>query len=150
MKTGANGFKVIKEFEKCRLWAFKPILTDPWTIGWGHTKGVFAGDTCTQEQADAWLLEDIKECEDGVNNHCKVTLTQNEFDALISFSYNVGVYALANSTLLRLLNSEDRLGASAQFARWNKSKGIPLEGLSRRRAVEARLFLTPDSEKFDV
>jgi lysozyme len=149
MKTGANGFKVIKDFEKCRLWAFKPILTDPWTIGWGRTKNVRAGDTCTQEQADTWLLEDIKECEIGVGR-CKVSLTQNEFDALVSFSYNVGVGALANSTLLRLLNSGDRLGAAAQFARWNKSKGIPLAGLSRRRAAEARLFMTPDSEKFDV
>ncbi len=150
MKTSKNGLELIKHFEQCRYKAFKPIVTDPWTIGWGRTHGVNAGDVCTREQADQWLVEDVASAEHDVTINCTVPLTQNQFDALVSFAYNLGGPALWASTLLKMVNSGDMAGAAGQFGRWNKSKGMVLAGLTRRRAAEARLFQTPDSEAFSV
>jgi lysozyme len=149
-KTGPNGFALIKHFESCRVKAFKPIPTDPWTIGWGRTKGVLAGDTCTQAQADAMLEEDLAVAEDDVIKGATVNLTQNQFDALVSFVYNCGGPAFWASTLRRLLNAGDFKGAAEQFPRWNKSAGVVLDGLTRRRDAEKRLFLTPDDKPFEV
>src|SRR5688572_15665837 len=81
---------LVKKWEGCRLEAFKPIPSDPWTIGWGRTRGVRKGDTCTQEQADDWLMEDLLEARNAIERAVMVPLNQNQFDALCSFTYNVG------------------------------------------------------------
>lgn len=150
MSTGANGLELIKHFESCRLDAFKPIPTDPWTIGWGRTRGVQVGDTCTREQADDWLVEDVRVAEMDVETLVTLPLTANQYDALVSFAYNLGGPSLAASTLLKRLNAGDISGAADQFLRWNKSKGVVLPGLTRRREAERKLFLTPDNEKFMI
>lgn len=143
MKTASAGKELIKHFESCRLKAYPDPGTGgaPWTIGWGHTGGVRPSDTCTLAQADAWFDEDLEEHEGYVNQLVKVLLTQNQFDALVSFCYNVGPTNLSSSTLLRKLNEEDYAGAAAQFLRWNKASGRVLPGLTRRREMERELFL---------
>jgi lysozyme len=149
VSIGTNGLNLIKHFEQCRLEAFKPIPTDPWTIGWGRTRAVRQGDTCTQEQADQWLIEDVRQAEDAVERGTTEPLTQNQFDALTSFIYNCGETAFWSSTMRKLLNNgADRVSVADQLLRWNKSKGVVLAGLTRRREAERKLFLTPDLQKF--
>lgn len=148
MNIGANGLALIKSFENLRLVAFKPIPSDPWTIGWGRAHGVSEGDTCTREQADAWLLEDVTEAERAVSKYCTQPLNQNQFDALVSFTYNVGGGGFASSTMLRHLNDGDYQAAAAQFKLWNKAGGATLAGLTRRRESERRLFCTMLGEEF--
>ena len=136
------GLALIKSFETCQLVAFKPTPNDVWTIGWGRTRGVNQGDTCTQEQADAWLLEDCAEAETCVEDNVTAALNDNEFSACVCLAYNIGCHAFENSTLVHMLNQADYNGAEAQFARWNKQGGRILNGLTRRRAAEAALFAT--------
>lgn len=145
MQTSDRGLEFIKHHEGLETKAYPdPGSADgnPWTIGVGHTKGVKKGDTCTVEQAMAWLREDVQGAEAAVLRLVNVPLSQAEFDALVSFVFNVGVGAFEKSTLLRMLNDEDREGAAAQFKRWNKNDGRVMAGLTRRRAEEARLFET--------
>lgn len=144
MNTSERGVGLIKEFESCRLEAYDDG-GGVWTIGWGTTRypnGRFVapGDVCTQQEADQWLMEDIMEAEDAVDRYVSVPINQNQFDALVSFTYNCGSMALLNSTLLKLLNARDDVGAARQFKRWNKDNGKEVAGLTRRRAVEAKLF----------
>ena len=141
MNIGDRGLALIKSFEGLRLEAYLDSVGVP-TIGYGHTKDVQMGDTCTEEQADEWLREDCADAEECVNSAVSVPLTQNEFDALVSFVFNLGCGALRRSTLLRLLLDSDYDGAAAQFHRFNKAGGQPLAGLTRRRAAEAKLFET--------
>lgn len=143
MQTSDRGLEFIKHHEGLETKAYPdPGSADgnPWTIGVGHTNGVKKGDTCTVEQAMAWLREDVHGAEAAVNRLVKVALTQDEFDALVSFVFNVGAGAFENSTLLRLLNAGDYDGAAAQFKRWNKNDGRVMAGLTRRREAEARMF----------
>ena len=145
---GAAGLALLKSFEGCKLTAYPDPGTggEPWTIGWGRTGGVKRGDTCTQAQADAWLLQDLDRFEQAVERLVSVTLTQNQFDALVSFCYNVGTGSLHSSTLLRKLLAGDYEGAQQQFARWNRAGGKEMPGLTRRRAAEAELFGQPDGD----
>lgn len=140
MKLGAAGTALIQSYEKCRLEAYMPTPDDVPTIGWGHTRGVAMGDTCTQEQADAWFLEDIAWVEECVNRAVTMPLTQPEFDSLCSLCFNIGCRAFSGSTLVRLLNNGDYDGAAEQFSHWNKQHGKELAGLTKRRAAEAELF----------
>lgn len=121
-----------------------------WTIGWGHTLGVHAGMTCTQEQAEAWLDSDLDDAEHAVCTFVTVPLNDNEFDAMVSFAYNVGTQAFMTSTLLRKLNAGDRAAVPAEMARWNKITvaGVKQvsQGLVNRRAAEAALFVLPVEE----
>lgn len=133
------GLALIKTYEGCKLTAYL-CPAGKWTIGYGRTTNVKKGDTCSQAQADAWLLEEYEAFESKVRALVKVALTANQLGALVSFAYNVGVGALKDSTLLRLLNAADYSGAAAQFARWNKGGGKVLPGLVKRRAAEAALF----------
>lgn len=133
------GLALIKTYEGCKLTAYL-CPAGKWTIGYGRTTNVKKGDTCTQAQADAWLLQEYDAFERKVRALLKVPVTDNQLGALVSFAYNVGVGALASSTLLRLLNAGDYKGAAAQFARWNKAAGSALAGLTKRRAAEAALF----------
>ena len=140
MILGPQGAALIKDYEKCRLSAYLPTSDDVPTLGWGHTKGVSMGDTCTQAQADAWFLEDVAWAEDCVNEAVKVELTQQQFDACVSLCFNIGCRGFKTSTLVRKLNEGDVAGASLQFLRWDKQRGKVLAGLTRRRMAEAKLF----------
>lgn len=140
MNISETGIALIKAFETCRLEAFKPTPNDVWTIGWGHTRGVKEGDTCTQEQADAWLIADLQIAENCVRQCVTAHLTQGEYDAIVSFTYNLGCMALRGSTLLRKLNAGDYDGAAAEFKKWDHQAGQVLAGLTRRRKEEQALF----------
>jgi lysozyme len=140
VKLGEKGAELIKAYEELRLEAYLPTPDDVPTIGWGHTRGVAMGDTCTREQAQIWFMEDIAWAVDCVNRAVKVPMTQPEFDALCSLCFNIGCPAFSGSTLVKLLNESDYDGASEQFRRWNKQNGKVLAGLTNRRAAEAALF----------
>lgn len=145
MKTSQQGgVTVMHHFESCKLKAYPDPGSkngEPWTIGWGHTgPEVKPGLVWTQAQADAAFLEDLRSFERDVGSLVKVPLTQGQFDALVSFAYNVGLASLNKSTLLRLLNAGDYAGAALQFRRWNKNDGQVMRGLTRRRAAEEGLF----------
>jgi|TARA_Y100000289_G_scaffold64752_1_gene77147 lysozyme len=139
MKTAQKGLELIKHFEGCELTAYK-CPAGVWTIGYGHIKGVSEGMTITQEQAEQMLLDELVEYENYINELVSVDLSQNQFDALVSWVYNLGPSNLRSSTLLKVLNSGDYNGVPAQIMRWNKAGGKVLEGLTRRREAEARLF----------
>lgn len=115
-----------------------------WTIGWGHIAGVHEGMTCTLDQAQAWLDDDLDDSEIAVSTLVKAPLTDNQFDALVSLVYNIGTEAFRTSTILRLLNARNYASAAAQFARWNKItvKGEVQvsNGLTNRRTAEAGEF----------
>lgn len=151
MNIDQTGLDLIKQFEGLRLNAYKDSAGIP-TIGYGHTKGVEMGQTITQAQADQFLKEDCKDAEGAVNKLVEVPITQNMFDALVSFVFNLGAGALKGSTLLKLLNKHDYQGASEQFARWvyatnaKTGKKEVLNGLVKRREAERKLFLTIDEK----
>ncbi len=140
MKISQNGIDLIKEFEGCRLTAYK-CPAGVYTIGYGHTDGVKYGMTITQKQADEYLKEDLKRFENGVNNLVKVTLSQGQFDALVSFAFNCGVSALKTSTLLKLLNQGKYDKAAEEFDKWVYAGRIKVHGLVRRRKAEKEMFL---------
>lgn len=144
MKTSQAGIDLIKQFEGLELTAYPDPGTggEPWTIGYGHTGGVKPGDTVTEAEAEELLRQDLEKFEDCVNAYVSVPITQSQFDALVSFAFNVGCGALKSSTLLRLLNNGDTEAAAAQFGRWNKAAGRVLAGLTRRRGAERDLFQT--------
>lgn len=131
----------LKAREQFRPCAFKPTKRDVWTIGYGHTAGVKPGDTCTLEQGHALLEGDVAWAVEAVNRAVTVPLTQSQFDALVSFVYNVGAPAFFTSTLLKKLDAGDYAGAAAEFARWNHQGGEVLEGLTVRREQERDRFL---------
>jgi len=121
-----------------------------WTIGFGETDGVRPGDTCTREEAERWLCEDLTERARAVRDLCKVEPSPNELGALVSLAYNVGLSGLAKSTVMRAHNAGDRQAASRAFGLWNKAKDPDsgalreLPGLTARRAREAALYLQPE------
>lgn len=139
MHISQQGLDLIKSFEGLRLSAYR-CPADVWTIGYGTTAGVKPGQTITKERAEELLREDVKRFEGYVDRLVKVPLTQGMFDALVSFTYNLGPGALEKSTLLDQLNRSDYDGAAEQFGRWVKGGGKTLPGLVRRRAAERALF----------
>ncbi|WP_338149530.1 lysozyme [Acinetobacter higginsii] len=145
-KTTSNvGLDLIASFEGTKLKAYDDGV-GVWTIGIGTTvypNGVKVkkGDSCTLDQAKTYFAHDLKRFEASVNNLVKVPLSQNQFDALVSLTYNIGSTAFKNSTLLKKLNAKDYAGAADQFLRWNKGGGKVLKGLVRRREAERALFL---------
>lgn len=145
MKTSNSGINLIKSFEGERLNAYDDGV-GVWTIGFGTIKypngvRVKKGDACTKEQAEAYLKNDLVKFESAINRLVEVSLNQNQFDALASFTYNLGETNLSNSTLLKKLNAYDYKGAADQFERWNKAGGKVMTGLTRRRKAEKELFL---------
>ena len=135
------GVRLVQEFEGCRLDAYRCPAGIP-TIGYGATgPDIRMGMVWTQEQADERLAEDLARFAAGVERLVQVDLTDNQFAAIVSFAFNVGLGALRDSTLLRKLNAGDYLGAADQLPRWNKGGGRVLAGLTRRRAAERGLFL---------
>ncbi|WP_370584688.1 lysozyme [Oculatella sp. LEGE 06141] len=139
-QINTQGLELLKSFEGLRLTAYRDAV-GVWTIGYGTTTGVRPGMRITQSQAEALLRQDLLRFETAVNNLVKVPLTDNQFSALVSFTYNVGERALGTSTLLRLLNQGNYRGAANEFLRWNKAGGRVLAGLTRRRNAERTLFL---------
>ena len=139
MNLGYNGTKILKFFEGCKLTAYQDSV-GVWTIGYGHTKGVYDGMTITQEEAEQMLLTELEEYEGYVEKYVTVPLTQNQFDALVVWVYNLGPTNFRNSTLLKELNSGNYTAAGKEITRWNKAGGKVLAGLVRRREAEARLF----------
>ena len=115
---------------------------DPWTIGWGSTgANIKKGTVWSQKQCDERFEEHVGEFADKVARLLGSAKTsQSQFDAMVSFAYNVGVGNLASSTLLKMHKAADYAGAAGQFARWNKAAGKVLPGLTKRRAAEAALY----------
>lgn len=141
--TSAAGIDLLKQFESCRLKAYKALPTEKYyTIGYGHYgPDVKQGMTITPAQAEDMLKSDLQKYEKAVNYYVKVDITQNMFDMLVSFSYNCGTDALKKSTLLKCLNAGNYIGAAVQFKDWNKSGGKVIPGLTDRREKERTLFL---------
>ena len=139
MRISQEGVNLIKHFEGCRLEAYK-CPAGVWTIGYGHTKGVKEGDAIEQEAAEAFLIEDLEAFEQAVARLVKVPLTQQQFDALVSFTFNLGAGNLERSTLLEKLNGYQYGKVPEQLMRWVRAGGQVLDGLVKRRAAEAALF----------
>jgi lysozyme len=138
-----EGFKLLTTFEGCELKAYDDG-GGVWTIGYGHTKGVFEGMSITQAQAEQFLQDDLEKFESFVEDAVKVTVNDDQYSALVCFCFNVGPGngGFGSSTLLKKLNAGDYKGASGQFLRWNKVNGEPWLGLTRRRLAEQALFLS--------
>jgi lysozyme len=139
MKYSKDGLQLTEQFEGYRDAAYQDVK-GVWTIGYGHTLAVHPGMICTQEQAIDWLMDDISDAENAVNLLVKIGLTQEEFDSLTDFCFNVGITAFKYSTLLEKLNSNDIEGAIAEFEKWDMSGGQHVAGLLRRRNAERALF----------
>ena len=139
MKISAEGLALIKKFEGCELEAYQDAV-GVWTIGYGHIKGVKEGMTITKQQAEEMLLKELVEYENYVLEAVNHQLDQCMFDALVSWTYNLGPSNLNASTMLKVLNAGDYDGVPEQIKRWNKAGGKVLQGLVRRREAEALLF----------
>ena len=150
MQTNQAALDLIKSFEGWRANAYPDPATngEPWTIGYGHTTAagpptVSRGLSITLADGEAILKRDLRAVEQTVAGLVHVPLTSNQFGALVSFTFNLGGANLKKSTLLKKVNAKDFTGAAAEFAKWNKAAGKTMAGLTRRRAAEAKLFLTP-------
>lgn len=141
MKTSESGFELIKRFE-----GFKPETYEDVggldTIGYGHL--VLAGESfgrITEKEAEDILAKDVMKAENCIDQHVGVDLAQNEFDALVSFIFNVGCANFTRSTMLKMINSDNFKEAADEFPKWNRAAGRIVKGLVNRRAAERKLFL---------
>ncbi|HEJ9065573.1 TPA: lysozyme [Serratia marcescens] len=146
MQISKSGIELIKRFEGLRLKAYQDSV-GVWTIGYGWTqpvdgKKVDPGMQIVQATADRLLKCGVVQYEQGVNLLVKVKITQSQFDALVSFAYNLGLRSLSTSTLLKKLNAGDKQGAADEFGKWVNAGGKRLDGLVVRRAAERELFLS--------
>ena len=140
-----NGLHLTEQFEGCKLNAYPDPGTGgaPWTIGYGHTgPDVHPGLTITQEQAEELLMQDTQKAAAAVNAKVTGDITQEEFDALVDFVFNVGAGNFAGSTLLRKINAGDMEGAALEFEKWTHADGKVMAGLIKRRHAEAEEFLS--------
>ena len=145
MNYSKNGLHLTENFEGLRLIAYPDPATngDPWTIGYGHTgTEVHKGMTITQEQAEELLMQDVKKAAATVNAKVTTDITQEEFDALVDFVFNVGAGNFNASTLLKKVNSGDIQGAANEFLKWDMAAGKHMAGLLKRRHAEAEEFLS--------
>jgi len=161
MQISEHGLKIIKNFEGLSLSAYRDVA-GVWTIGYGSTRyhdgrRVKPGDRLASElQADALFKNTLGQFENAVNEYVKVPLTQNQFDALVSFTYNEGTGALKESTLLVKLNEKNYKEAAAHFLAWDKitdpktGKKVIWDTLLQRRKEESQLFLSPDSPHINI
>lgn len=134
----SDGEDLIKSFELLALTAY-PDSGGVWTIGWGHVPAI-EGQTCTAEQAEVWFDEDVRDATESVSAHLRTNCTQYQFDALVSFTFNVGEGAEAHSSLLRFVNQRQWALAAAEFPKWDHVNGKVVGGLLRRRIAEQALF----------
>ena len=141
MKTSSDGIALIKKWEGLRLNAYLDSVGVP-TIGYGHTgPDVMLGQSIDMDTADMLLRDDLERFEGYVKHYVKKPLKQNQFDALVSFTYNVGPGNLANSTLLKKVNTDPKSpDIPAEFLKWNRAGGMVLNGLTKRRQDEAELY----------
>ena len=139
MNVSQNCVELIKYFEGFEDTAYL-CPANVWTIGYGRTRNVKEGDRITEPQAERDLLEELEEFKHQVLHSVKVELTQNELDALTSWTYNLGVGNLNSSTLLKKLNAGSKDEVPAEMLRWNKAGGEVLAGLTKRREAEAELW----------
>lgn len=146
-----SGIAILKKFESLQLKAYL-CPAGVWTIGYGHTGDVKKGGVITEHQADAILDTDLARFERDVEYLTQgVTLSDNEFSALVCLAFNIGsdidaddiAEGLGDSRLLKMLKAGDRAGAAAEFSKWTHAGGHVLSGLVKRRAAERALFLTP-------
>jgi GH24 family phage-related lysozyme (muramidase) len=146
MEPSKACYDLIKDFEKCRLKAYLDPVGVP-TIGWGHTSpSVRLGDEITQAQADAYLMNDVREVVKQINPLITHPLTQGQFDACVDFAYNLGWPRFKRSTMLTLINGGNLTTAAEEFVRWNRAAGRILAGLTRRRNAERAMFLGETNE----
>ena len=141
-----KGFSIIREAESLELIAYLDT-GGVWTIGYGTIKypngvRVKKGDVCTRGQAEIWLKNDCLWVDACLDKHVKVAVSQNQFDALASFVYNIGETAFIKSTMLTLINNSNFSSAASQFDRWIYDNGKEIKGLVNRRAKEKTLFLS--------
>ncbi|MFI7997869.1 lysozyme [Serratia marcescens] len=146
MNISKSGIELIKRFEGLRLKAYQDSV-GVWTIGYGWTQPVDGKKVGPRMQIDQATADRLLKCgvvqyEQGVNQLVKVKITQGQFDALVSFAYNLGLRSLSTSTLLQKLNAGDKQGAADQFGRWVNAGGKRLDGLVARRAAEREMFLS--------
>lgn len=134
-------YDFLKAREQFRPTAYRPTRHDVWTIGYGHTKGVQPTDTCSLEQGDTYLQQDVAWAVAAINRSVTVPLTQPQFDALVSLVYNIGAPAFFGSTLLRTLDDRDYAGAANDMLAWDHQDGVVLNGLETRREQERTRFL---------
>lgn len=151
MSVNQATLDLIKKYEGCRLEAYQDSV-GIWTIGYGHTAGVQDGDTCTQDQADQWLADDLIQAEQAVQGAITVSLTDGEYGALVSFCYNVGpgvpgrkdglIHLVGGgpSHLLIYCNQSNFDLAAAEFPKWARAGGVVIQGLMNRRLDEQSLF----------
>ena len=139
MIISKKGTDLIKDFEGFRTHAYQDAV-GVWTIGYGHTKGVQPTDVISAAEGDMMLSTELEEYENWVTKLVDVPLDQHQFDALVSWTYNLGPTNLKSSTLLKVLNAGYYEQVPDQIRRWNKAGGKELEGLTRRRTAEADLF----------
>ena len=145
MEYSKNGLHLTESFEGLSLVSYPDPATggEPWTIAYGHTgPDVHLGMTITQEQAEDLLMQDVQKATADVNAKVTTDLTQEEFDALVDFVFNVGAGNFNASTLLKKVNAGDIHGAAAEFERWDMAAGKHMAGLLRRRHAEAEEFLS--------
>lgn len=140
LETSPVGLELVTDFEGCKLEPYK-CPGDVWTSGVGHTATTRPGEVLSHEQVASNLVTDVKDAERIVNRYVRVPLTQGQFDALVSFSFNVGEGNFRSSTLLKKLNAGDYAGACHQLPRWIYSSGKKLAGLERRRLAERDICL---------
>lgn len=146
IKISANGLRKIKEFEGLKLTPYKDTA-GKLTIGWGHLiklpaeAELLRKEGITPEKAEKLLNDDLREAESAVNRLVKAPITGNQYDALVSFVYNIGQGAFSESTMLKHLNNGDYQSAANEFPRWRYAGGEESAGLVKRRAVEQQLFL---------
>ena len=135
---------LVKRFEGLSLSAYPDPGTgdDPWTIGYGHTDGVNRGDLITQEEADNFLAKDLDKFNKGVSKLVTVDVNQYQFDALVSFAFNVGLNNLKNSTLLKYVNTKFYTAAGNELLRWTRANGKVMNGLVKRREAELNWYRT--------
>lgn len=141
MDISQKGLDLIKQFEGCKLTAYKDQV-GIWTIGYGTTAGVTEGMTISLDEAEKLLKDHVDMVAHHVSGYLKVPCNQNQFDALCSFAYNLGCSALKRSTLLAKFNSGDNQGAADEFLKWCMAGGKVNKGLQNRRKKERELFLS--------
>jgi lysozyme len=144
LKLSPQGYDLIREFEGLRTAAYRDAV-GVWTIGYGHTSAagepsVKPGMVITESEATEILERDVERFADGVRHHVRVSLAEDQFSALVSFAYNVGLGNFARSSVLKAVNARDFEAVPRRLALWNKAGGRTLPGLVRRRAAEAALF----------
>ena len=139
--TNHTAVQIIKEEETLQLEAYE--LGGVWLIGYGHLMLEGEKDVITEEEADAFLRDDLHWCEGAIERYVTVPVTLNEFSAMVAFCYNVGSGKTRGSSIVKKVNVHDRPGAADAFLLWNRMNGVVMAALANRRARERTLFITP-------